>query len=172
MSTIVDPSADIAYKRDSQQIKDDLAWLKDNFYTRECRFRAKAIFGPFIRHGEDRTDDIAAQLHEAVDAGQITEQELDQVLSADMLWGGKLHKDGTEVTVVLEASWRAEIHDVERAAQRTQVLRRIGVTAVPMVAGVEWNDDALALAVTKSVVTATDRRVDRESWHRAIAASL
>jgi hypothetical protein len=89
-----------------------------------------------------------------------------------MLWGGKLHKDGTEVTVVLEASWRAEIHDVERAAQRTQVLRRIGVTAVPMIAGVEWNDDALALAVTKSVVTATDRRVDRESWHRAIAASL
>ena len=113
---------------------------------------------------------MSLQLYEAVDAGQVTEQELDQVLSADMLWGGKLHKDGTDITVVLEASWRAEVHDIERAAERAQVLRRIGVVAVPMVAGVEWNDNALALAVAESIVTATDRRIDRESWHRALSA--
>lgn len=169
MSTI-STSTDTAYARNMQQPKDDLAWLKESFYLRECRFRAKAIFGPFIRFGNDHTERIALQLHEAVNAGQVTEQELDQVLSADMLWGGKLHKDGTDITVVLEASWRAEVHDIERAAERAQVLRRIGVVAVPVVAGVEWNEDALALAEARNVVMATNRRVDRESWHRALSA--
>lgn len=157
-------------KSDVSVLKGDVATLKGKSYEVDYWLKAAGIFGAFIRSGRNRMDDIATQLYEAVDAGQVTEQELDQVLSADMLWGGKLHKDGTDITVVLEASWRAEAHDIERAAERAQVLRRIGVVAVPMVAGVEWNDDALALAVAESIVTATDRRIDRESWHRALSA--
>lgn len=77
MSTI-STSTDTAYARNMQQLKDDLVWLKESFYLRECQFRAKAIFGPFIRFGNDHTERIALQLHEAVGAGQIAEQELDQ----------------------------------------------------------------------------------------------
>ncbi len=101
-------------------------------------------------------------------AGQISEDEFAQVLAADLLWGGKNRQDDKEVVVVLEASWRAEIPDVERAHQRAATLRRLGLFALPVVAGSEWDEDALSLANSLAVVTASNGTVDGDSWRNAV----
>ena len=145
----------------------DVADLKGKSYEHDYLLKAKAIFGRFIRRGRDRTDDMADLMHDAVAAGQISEKELTQVLAADLLWGGKTRQDDKEVVLVLEASWRAEVTDVERAQQRAATLRRIGVYAVAVVAGSEWDEQALSLANSLAVVTAANGTVDGDSWRKA-----
>ena len=119
-------SADIAVlKTDVAETKQRVTWverdvatLKGKSYEHDYRLKANAIFGRFIRRGKDRTEDMADLMHEAVTTGQISEKELTEVLAADLLWGGKTRQDRKEIVVVLEASWRAEISDVERAQKR------------------------------------------------------
>ncbi len=154
-------------KSDNIVIKRDLAELKGKSYENEYRFRASGIFGRFLLRGRDRTDDIAVQLHEAVANNLISPAELTQVLSADLLWGGKSAVDKTEIMLVLEASWRAELTDVERAAQRASILRRIQIPTLAVVAGVEWDEDALIAAQGQRVVVAFDGQIDAASWQSA-----
>jgi hypothetical protein len=113
-------------------------------------------------------DEVADQLHEAVAAGQVSEAELEQVLAVDLLWGGKSRQTETDVTAVLETSWRAEMKDVERAHRRAEILRRIGLQAVPVVAGMEWDEKALMQAQTLGVAIASNGQVDFDSWRVAL----
>lgn len=158
-------------KTDVSQIKTDVSSLKGKAYEQEYRAKASGIFGRFIRRGRDRTDDIADKLHEAVAADQISEAELTQVLAADLLWGGKSRLDEAELIVVLEASWRAEVNDVERAHRRAGILRRVGFQAVAVVAGTEWDGQALSQAQALGVAVASNGQVNADSWRSALAIS-
>lgn len=158
-------------KTDVSGLKTDVSSLKGKVYEQEYRVKASSIFGRFIRRGRDRTDDIADQLHEAVAAGQISEAELTQVLAADLLWGGKSRLDETELVVILEASWRAEANDVERAQRRAGILRRVGFQAVAVVAGTEWDGQALVQAQVQNVAIASNGQVNADSWRAALTAA-
>jgi len=61
----------------------------------------------------------------------------------------------------------AEVSDVERAVARAGILRKIGLLALPVVAGREWAMEALEAARRHRVVMTTDGSVDAESWHSA-----
>ncbi|RIK38374.1 MAG: hypothetical protein DCC55_21395 [Chloroflexi bacterium] len=148
----------------------DVATVKGKSYEHDYRLKASAIFGRFIRRGRDRTDDVADQLYDALAAGTISAQELTQILSADLLWGGRARLNEEEVVVILKASWRAESNDVERAHQRATTLRRIGFYAVPVVAGMEWEQQARALADSLAVAIAANGQVDADSWQKALMA--
>ena len=148
----------------------DVATVKGKSYEHDYRLKASAIFGRFIRRGRDRTDDVADQLYDALAAGTISAQELPQILSADLLWGGRARLNEEEVVVILKASWRAESNDVERAHQRATTLRRIGFYAVPVVAGMEWEQQARALADSLAVAIAANGQVDADSWQKALMA--
>jgi len=145
--------------------------LKGKSYERDYRDKANSIFGRFIRRGRNRTDDIADQLYEAVDEGIVSNAEITQVLAADLLWGGKLRGGEDEAFIVLEASWRAEINDVERARLRADILHKIGLIAVPVVAGMVWDDEAKALAHSQTVVSATDGLIDNDCWQNGLSAA-
>ncbi|MFZ4660699.1 MAG: hypothetical protein ACOYNY_27055 [Caldilineaceae bacterium] len=155
-------------KSDVSQLKTDVASLKGKAYEQEYRLKASGIFGNFLRRGRDRTDDIADQLYDAVIANKISKTERTQVLAADLLWGGKSYVDGTEIIIVLEASWRAEKNDVERATRRADVLRRVGFRTVPIVAGTEWDGQALIQAQALGVVIASNGQVNEDSWNAAV----
>jgi hypothetical protein len=157
-------------KKDMSQVKADLANLKGKAYEQEYRLKASAIFGNFIRRGRERTDEIGEQLYEAAAIGKISKAERTQVLAADLLWGGKSYVDGMDIVVVLEASWRAEVTDVERAHRRAGILRRTGFHSVPVVAGTEWDGQALQQAQALGVVIASNGQVNEDSWHAALAA--
>jgi len=147
----------------------DIAELKGKSYEREYRDKAAAIFGRYLKRGRDMTHDLADLLQEAEEVGQITSAEFDQVLAADLLWGGRLRRSEDEVVIVLEASWLAELTDIERARERADILQKIGVIAIPVVAGKTWSEEALSAALTYRVVVATNGRVEAESWQRQLA---
>ncbi len=119
-------------------LEDTLNYLKNSSYERSIQDKAFGIFGAYARRGKDVKNEIALQLEDAEDDGHISEQEHLRVLASDLLWGGKLKKTKEQVVLVVEVSWCAEQTDVERAVNRAAILRRIGIKALPVVAGKIW----------------------------------
>ena len=139
------------------------------FKKQECHYRIPAIFGFLLADGQDATQEVIRHLRAAQQAGRLSAEEFQSVLDADLLWSGKLWETGEEVVLVLEASWKVHESDVERAAQRAEVLRRAGLKALPVTAGEEWPEQVEALALQERVVVARDGRVDDASWQAALA---
>jgi hypothetical protein len=155
-------------KKDVDILKKDSRWLKGDSIERKYRDSAAGLFGLFIKNGHDATNEIANALYAAMETGTISENDLTQVLAADLLWGGENRKTKEALFLVMEASWFVEEHDIERAATRSAVLRKIGLKALPVVAGKEWSDLAQQQAERLRIVTTSNGRVDRHSWDLAI----
>ena len=155
-------------KGDVGVLKGDVSTLKGDSLERKYRDTAAGLFGLYLKGGRDVTNRVADQLYAAVDAGTIPESDLIQVLASDLLWGGENRRTQEPIVLVMEASWRAEAHDVERAAARSATLRQIGINALGIVGGKEWSDAALASARQLGVATTTNGQVDRSSWDAAI----
>lgn len=147
----------------------DVGTLKGKVFELDYQLKAAAIFGPFLRRGRNMSQDIADALEEAEDNGVVTNQEFIAVMAADLLWGGKIRRQQRQVVLVLEASWLAELHDVERAVARADIVRRIGFDAIPVISGVEWRDDAQQVATENQAVIAWNGRIDATSWKNAVA---
>lgn len=147
---------------------EDVRYLKDNSQEQKYRNMAAGLFGRYIKNGRDATNRVADELYEALAAGTISESEITQVLAADLLWGGQLRPSQEPIVIVMEASWLAEVHDVERAAQRCEILRRIGIASLAVVGGQEWAANAADLAEQLRVVTTQNGHIDHPSWERAM----
>jgi hypothetical protein len=154
-------------KTDMKEVKHTVGELKGSSHERDYRDKAISIFGRYLQRGRDVTSEVADQLRTAEDAGKITEQEFDQVLATDLLWEGQLRRTEDKVILVIETSWLAEIADVERAVTRANILRRIGLRALPVVAGREWTEEANEAAREQKVVMTTNGLVDKTSWQDA-----
>ncbi len=150
-----------------ETVKRDIGDLKGESYEGRIQDKAAGIFGAYIRRGKDVRGSVSEQLYRAFEAGVISEDEIEQVLAADMLWGGKARSTGRKVVLVIEASWYAEENDLQRAANRAAILASIDVDALPVVASKDWGACILDLALERRVVTVRDKRVDRTSWQRA-----
>lgn len=137
----------------------------------QYRYRASGIFAPFIRHGHDCTDDMADLLYNAMTAGEVSDQEILQVLSSALLWRGKLRATEVDITVVLDVCQCIENATIERIHHCAVVLCRTGIRAIAVVAGVEWNEQALALAKTLGVAIASNGQVNADSWNAALTAN-
>ncbi|MEM7533342.1 MAG: hypothetical protein AAF639_14260 [Chloroflexota bacterium] len=123
-----------------------------------------AIIGSFVRQGHNVVHKMIEPLHDLEESGTITEDELVNLLAADLLWQGIIKKTRQTVTLVGEFSWLAEAHDVQRAADRAEILQRIGVESVPVVAGQKWTQEAIELAKQLEVARITKFSVNKESW--------
>jgi hypothetical protein len=158
----------IKVERDVDILKKDTRTLKGDSLERKYRDGAAGLFGLFLKNGHDVTNEIADRLYAAVEVGTISETDLTQVLSADLLWGGESRQTKEKLVLVMEASWLVEDHDITRSVQRREILRSIGLNAVAVVGGKEWDDSALKRAEGLHVVTTTNGRIDRQSWENAL----
>ena len=158
-------------KVDVGRLRTDVGGLKGITHELNYRDKAVSIFGRYLKRGHNATHEVADRLQAAVEAGDISEQEFGQVLAADLLWGGQAREAEGEVILVVEASWMAEVSDVERAAARAGILRKIGLVALPVVAGREWTPEALEAARQAKAVVTTDGSVDAESWRSGLASA-
>lgn len=134
------------------------------------RYRAKAVFGPFIQHSCDRADDIADLLHNAFTAGQVSSQDFGDILATTILWGGKSRFSEVDIIAVLTVVLHAEINSVERTHRYAMILRRLGLQAVAVVASKEWNAQVLSYAQALAVVVASNGQIDNDSWHVALTS--
>jgi exonuclease VII small subunit len=149
------------------RVERDVRDLKGLSHERTYRDKADAIFGRFLRNGRNATHSVSDQLYEAVASGRISDQEVEQVLAADLLWSGNERSSKAEIVLVLEASWRAEQQDVTRAHDRTAVLRRIGIKALGVVGGREWDAETIDAALAHGIIVATNGSIEPRSWQNA-----
>ena len=138
----------------------DLEQLKGHNLEQRYRERAPAYFSRILRRIHALSnDELIALLDAAVTQGQLSEDEADEILQADIVVRGRHREDGTEVYLVVEVSWGVGLHDVQRAAERAALLTRLGIPTLPVVAGFWVTSEAQEPARALRVWQVTDGRV-------------
>lgn len=138
----------------------DLEQLKGYNLEQRYRERAPAYFSRLLRRVHAlANDELVALLDAAVTQGQLSRDEADAVLQADVVVRGRHWEDGTEVYLVVEVSWGVGLHDVQRAVERASLLARLGTPALPVVAGFWVTPDAQEPARAMRVWQVTNGRV-------------
>jgi hypothetical protein len=113
----------------------EVARRKGDDYERLITQRAGRIFG--MGQGGSPRDDasVRQQILMWLDAAGLLDEEEDPAsdpLEADLIWW-----KGERVALA-EISVKVDRHDVRRAKQRAETLRRAGLTVTPVVIGSQW----------------------------------
>jgi chromosome segregation ATPase len=118
---------------------------------RRYRERAHAFFQRILKGIRPVPPTSLQQLlDEAVKAGRITEEELQDVLLADVIVVGR--RDGEETYLLVEVSGEVRVYDVKRAARRAELLQRAtGTPTLAAVAGERVDPEADVEARARSV---------------------
>ncbi len=114
----------------------DLERLKGSDLERRYRERAHAYFSRLIRRTHVLSgDELSTLLEDAVTQQQLSEDEADDILLADVVVRGRRREDGADVHLVVEVSWGIGLSDVQRASTRATLLAKLGTPTIPVVAG-------------------------------------
>ncbi len=114
----------------------DLERLKGSDLERRHRERAHAYFSRLIRRTHVLSgDELSTLLEDAVAQQQLSEDEADDILLADVVVRGRRREDGADVHLVVEVSWGIGLSDVQRASTRATLLAKLGTPTIPVVAG-------------------------------------
>ena len=149
-----------ALTRTVDTLRDDVGELKGDSLERRYREKAGAYFGRLIRRAHVLTDsELNALLDDAVERGELTDDESDEVTWADAVVRGRRRGDRAEVVVVAEVSWGVGITDVERSSRRAKLLARLGFTTLPVVGGKAVTREAAELARQQGVWQLFDGRL-------------
>jgi hypothetical protein len=141
-----------ALTEDVRVLKIDVGDLKGDNLERRYREKAPAYFGRLVRRMRVLSaEELAGLLEDAVEQGQLTEAEKDEAILAGVVVRGRYQGSGAEVYLVIEVSWGVGVHEVERAVQRAAVLGKLGIPALPVVAGKAVTAQAEQLAHQKHV---------------------
>jgi len=139
-----------------QRIYDRLGRLEGRDLEHSYHFHVGAWFGKWLRKPQlvDGPEALDA-VDEAAEYGKITEDEMEALRSLDMLVQGAAKKPtglSGDVVFAVEISLTIDDHDVERAASRAAILRRVGYQAVGFVGGETVTRGATALAERENVI--------------------
>ena len=112
---------------------------------------SRVLKGPNLRNDED----LEQLLEEAESRGTITEEEADELLLLDLIVAGTQRADHARVYVAAEVSITANQDDVNRAADRADILRRVtGLPTRPVVIADWMAESYRQLADEKEVAVA------------------
>ena len=139
-----------------QQMLSDIKVLKDRVGENTGKltqlgfaWRAPAYFGRLARRPRVlEPGPVADRLDEAVAAGQLTDDERNRLLDADLVLTGLRREDRAEIFLLAEISAGIGLYDVERAVERTRLLEKLGYPVIAAVAGdrIDPEPDAAARA--------------------------
>jgi hypothetical protein len=143
-----------------QRVVVDVGHLKGD--SLEARYARRGL--PFITQVVRRPhllspEELDTLLEAAETDGRLSASESDEIALADLVYRGKRRGTGTDVYVVTEVLWGIGIDDVQRAAQRSQLLGKLGTPTLAAVAG-EWvTPEAQSLAPELKVWQFTPQKV-------------
>ena len=154
-------AAQVSLLAESQRrMQMDLSELKGDFIERRYRERAHAYFSRLITRAHVLSpDEIVELVSRGVEEGIISEGEAEELLWADVIVRGRERESGEEVYLVVEVSWGVGVGDVERAANRAEILGRLGFKVMGVVAGKEIKPDAERLARERGIHMVVDGRL-------------
>ncbi|MGC9025104.1 MAG: hypothetical protein ACP5NB_09810, partial [Chloroflexia bacterium] len=155
----------IVVKADIQGLKDDMGSVKGRLLEMDYREKASAFFGRLLRRV--RVQPLADLLDELEAA--LSPQEIDEVWRLDLVVRGML-KEGQEVWLAVEISSVVDRNNVERAARRAGLLRRLGRPVVAAVAGEEVTEGGAEVAQAHRVALFQDGRA--RFWPEALEVAL
>ena len=136
-----------ALARSVQTLTDDVGTLKGRSLEADYRTKGPAYFGRLIRRPHVLTsDELVTLLEDVREHGVLSDAEVQELYDADLVVRGRRAMDGTAVYLVVEVSWGVGPYDGERAARRAALFARIGVAAIPVVAGERLTAEAGRLA--------------------------
>lgn len=137
---------------DGKTYKQDIGDLKGELLELRYLARAPAYVGRLIRRAQVLSaDQLVDLLENAVEQGTLTEEEKEEILLTDVVVRGRRKEDGQVVYLAIEVSWGVGPYDVERAVHRAILLSKVGVPALPVVAGKSITTYAEELARMKQV---------------------
>ena len=112
---------------------------------------SRVLKGPNLRTDED----LESLLEQAESSGAITEEEADELLLLDLIVAGTHRADHARVYVAAEISITANQDDVNRAADRAEILWRVtGFPGRPVVIADRISEPCRKLADEKEVAAA------------------
>ena len=112
---------------------------------------SRVLKGPNLRTDED----LESLLEQAESSGAITEEEADELLLLDLIVAGTHRADHARVYVAAEISITANQDDVNRAADRAEILWRVtGFPSRPVVIADRISEPCRKLADEKEVAVA------------------
>jgi hypothetical protein len=142
------------------EMRDEVGTLKGDALERRYRERAPTYFARLVRKARVvSVEEVATLVEAAVGRKQLSEGEAEEILWADLVVRGRRREDGEEVYVVVEVSWGVGLSDVERVVRRAELLGRLGLPVMPVVAGTLVVEEAARLARKLRVWQVTDGRV-------------
>lgn len=125
----------------------DVADLKGTDLERKYRALGPAYFSPIVRRAHVLSmDELQDMLWRAADRGYLSEDEVVEILWADVVVRGQKRKGQGEIFLVVEVSWGVGSFDVGRAVRRSGLLAKTGVQVLPVVAGKSITAEAAAQA--------------------------
>ena len=126
----------------------------------ESRYRnhAGSFLGPLLRRTRVLPDhELSALVDDALDAGQLTLEESNDLVRVDLVAQGKRVEDRSEVYLVAEVSTTIDPKDVRRADHRARILGRIvQKPVIAVVGGYKVTDEARELAKALGVTVLLD----------------
>jgi len=138
----------------------DVGELKGDSLERKYRERAAVYFGRLLRKLRVMPfEELREMVDGAVDEGKLSEDEAEDVLGCDFVARGLRKEDGVEEHLLVEVSWGIGVGDVERALRRAEILGKLGLEVVPVVAGKGLTPEARDLAERRGVGVVVDGRV-------------
>lgn len=129
-----------------------MAKVSGFYYEFHYRERAPAYFGRILR----RTRELLPQDIEHLVEPYLSDEERADFYRTDAIVRGLWQTDEQEIYFVTEVSETVDTNDVVRALQRTDLLRKAGLRALPAVAGSNATEEARALASREKVLLVTD----------------
>lgn len=145
---------------DMRAMKVDLGDLKGDSLERRHREKAPMYFGCLLRRLHALSvEELAELLEDAVERGQLTDEEHDEAILTDVVVRGRYKETGAQVYLAVEVSWGVGPHDVERAVRRAVILGKLGLPALPVVAGKSFTEHAQRLAHAQQVAQIADGRL-------------
>ncbi len=144
--------------RQVERLTGEVGKLKGSDLERRYRERAPAYFARLLRRIHALTsEELARMIDDAEDGGQISEEERDELLDADVVVRGLSRKDGVETYLAVEVSGGIGSKDVARAVRRAALLEKLtGKRALAVVAGEAVTREGMAAAREAGAFTVLD----------------
>jgi hypothetical protein len=122
-------------KEDVSVLKEDMAKVKGGQLELATRLGPERHLFVVVRRAKVMALD--ALLSELRIEDAVSEEEYDLLAAADAFVRGASRRDGREVVLVVEATWKPHSRDVRREIERRDVLARHGVEATAVVVSVD-----------------------------------